>query len=269
MGIRFWRTAQAALVALAAVAASAPAPAEDITAGGTGSVTELLRLLGAEFQAREGIKLDIVPSMGSGGGVLALKDNVLDIAVSGQALSKEALADGLHVALSLRTPFGWATSQPQKHNMAIADIIEAYRTPGRLWPDGTPVRVILRPKMSPDTLLMEELVPALGPAMEAARQRPDIPVTSTDPDNADVAERTAGSLAGITALQLISERRKLHLISIDGVAPTWENFERGTYKYGKTLHFILPARPKPAAERFIAFLGSPQGQQIYRQAHGH
>src|SRR5688572_28373009 len=106
MGTRFWRTAQAALVALAAMAASAPAWAEHITAGGTGSVTELLRRAGAEFEARTGIKLDIVPSMGSGGGVLALQDNVLDIAVSGQPLSKEALAKGLHVALSLLTPFG-------------------------------------------------------------------------------------------------------------------------------------------------------------------
>ncbi len=269
MGKRFWRTARAVVVALAAMAASAPAWAEYITAGGTGSVTELLRLLGVEFEARTGIKLDIVPSMGSGGSVLALEDNVLDIAVSGQPLSAESQAKGLHIALSLRTPFGWATSQPPQQNMTVADIVEAYRTPGRLWPDGTPVRVILRPKTSPDTLLMEEIIPALGPAMDAARLRPDIPVTSIDPDNADVAERTAGSLAGITGLQLVSERRKLHLISIDGVEPTWENFERGTYKYAKTLDFILPARPKPAAERFIAFLNSSDGQQLYRRAHGH
>ncbi len=114
---------------------------------------------------------------------------------------------------------------------------------------------------------MGELFPGLAPAMAKARQRPDIPVAATDQDNADMAEQTPGSLAGSTLTQLELEKRNLRLVAIDGVQPTFENFERGTYRYAKPLHFVVSARPAPLVERFIAFLRAPAGHRALREAH--
>jgi phosphate transport system substrate-binding protein len=261
-----WRLAWAALAAILLIGPPS-SQAETITVGGSGAADELLQRLSNQFTPKTGIRVDIVKSLGSAGSLRAAMEGVLDIAVPGQSPSPEQLTRGLKVLFTLRTPFVFATSHPQPANLSIADIAQAYAT-GKTWPDGTPMRIILRAKQSPDTALLEQFFPALGPAMEAARHRPDVPVTAIDPDNADLAERMPGSLTPITWLQAVSEKRNLRFVMLEGVEPTLENFERGRYPYAKTLLFVLSPHAKPAAERFIAFLRSPEGQDIYHQVIG-
>jgi len=62
------------------------------------------------------------------------------------------------------------------------------------------------------------------------------------------------------------EKRKLWFVAIDGVAPSVENYEKGTYPYGKSLYFVLAAQKSPAGERFLAFLRSPMGAAALRDA---
>ena len=262
-----WKSALAGLVAIPLLASS-QCQAETIIIGGTGVVDEFLRRASAQFTPRTGIEIEIAQNLGSPGGIRALAEGVIDIAVSTQFPSEEQKAKGLKVVFTRHTPFVWVTSHPFPQSMTIADIIEAYTT-GKTWQDGTPIRVLLRARQSPDMALIAQLWPELGAAMEKARKKADIPVSGNDPDNADLAERTPGSLTAITALQVISEKRNLNFIPLDGVAPTLENFDRGIYKYGKPLAFIVSANVKPATERFLDFLRSQEGEEIYRQASGY
>lgn len=259
--------ALAACIWLAVVAAAAPASAEALRLAGTGSATELLRRLGEAFKADSGMEVEVVPSLGSSGSISALADGVIDLAVSGRALKPQESARGLTVVLTARTPFVLATSHPDPNGLSLADVVDAFQSERAAWKDGRPIRVILRPRAESDTALMGELFPSVAAAMEKARRRPDIPVAATDQDNADMAERTPGSLVASTLTQLELEKRNLRLIAIEGVAPTFDNFERGTYRYAKPLHFIVPARPSPAVERFIAFLRAPAGRRALREAH--
>jgi phosphate transport system substrate-binding protein len=269
MSKRFWRSARIALAAVLALTVSSPARAERIALGGTGSATELLRRLGQEFGARTGIDVEVIAGMGSSGALRAAGDGILDVVVAGQPLSEADKAKGLNVAYTLRTPFVFATSQPTPPRMSMADILRAYTTSTAVWPDGEPIRVILRPKLDSDTTVMEGIFPGFAEALAAARSRPDVPVAATDQDNAALAERTPGSLVGTTYLQVNVERRNLRLVTLDGVEPTMENFERGLYRHAKNLSFVLTANPKPAAQRFVAFVRSPEGEAMYRLAHGH
>ena len=75
-----------------------------------------------------------------------------------------------------------------------------------------------------------------------------------------------GSLAGSTLAQIILEKRNLRMVEIDGVAPTFENFERGSYPHFKRLYFVLPTAPSPAAKRFLEFIRSTEGLKLLRQA---
>jgi phosphate transport system substrate-binding protein len=271
MSKRFRRCAQLTLtlVAVLATAVWSSAKAERLTAAGTGSAIEFLRRLGSEFAARTGTEIQVIPSMGSSGALQAAEDGVLDIAVAGKPLTEEQKAKGLHVVYTLRTPFVFATSHPAPQRMSIADIRQAYETPARLWSDGQPIRIILRPKLDSDTFIMETLFPGLDISMAKARLRPDVPLAATDQDNALLAEHTPGSLVGITYLQAHAEKLNLRFVTIDGVEPTPENFESGLYRYGKDLSFVLTAHPKPEAERFIAFVRSSEGEAVLRQALGY
>lgn len=261
-----WRSAWAAFAALTLICSS-PSSAETVMIAGSGSAHEFLRRASVEFTRRTGIEIENIQNLASSGSLRALAEGVIDIAVSAQSPTEEQKAAGLKIVFTLYTPFGLATSHPTPQNLTVADIVKAYST-GNVWSDGTPIRIILRPKQSPDMALLESFFPGLAAALDAARRRPDIPVTALDPDNASLAESIPGSLAGIALLQAVSERRRLRLISINGVEPTLENFERGLYPYAKPLSFIVPDKVKPAAEQFIAFVRSPEGREIFRRAHG-
>jgi phosphate transport system substrate-binding protein len=148
--------------------ALSPANAEpaELRAGGTGAATELLRRLGAEFGKETGYRTDVVASLGTTGGLRALADGLLDIAVAGRPLKAEEQAKGLKVALVFRTPFVVATSVRTPGGLSSADVVRAFADPDLAWADGTPIRVILRPRSESDVTLMTSLFPGLAGAMD-------------------------------------------------------------------------------------------------------
>jgi phosphate transport system substrate-binding protein len=247
--------------AIAVVASlSSAAPANTLRFGGAGAATGFLPELFAPFERSDGTKLKLIPSLGSGGGLRALEDGVLDVAVSGRPLTPAELKQGLIQAVSVRTLFVLVTSHPRPNGLNSKDIADIFKAQKAAWADGTPIRIILRPKSDSDTEVLGGMFPGMAAAIEEARRRPDIPVTATDQDNASMAERVPGSLAGSTFTQIKTERRNLRMVAIDGAEPSLENFQRGAYPYGRLLFFVLPARKAPTAERFIGFLRSPEGQ---------
>ena len=249
-------------IAIAVVAGlSGAAPADTLRIGGAGAATGFLPELFAPFERSDATKLTLIPNLGSGGGLRALEDGVLDVVVSGRALKPEELKHGLtpgrehpHAVRAGDIAGPPKRSQEQGHRRHLQ---VAKRRPGR-----TERRsgIILRPKSDSDTSILGGMFPGMVAAIEDARRRTDIPIAATDQDNASLAERVSGSLAGSSFTQIKTERRALRFVAIDGVEPSLEHFQTGAYPYGRPLFFILPARKAPAAERFIAYLRSGAGQ---------
>jgi phosphate transport system substrate-binding protein len=239
--------------------------ADVVRVGGTGAATELIRYLASDF-ADSDIKVEVIPSLGSSGALRALADSMIDIAVSGRPLSREEASKGLTQALAVQTPFGLATSHHSPNALSSSQVAEIVAHGKSRWADGSPIRVILRPRSDSDTPRLGSLFPGMSAAIEQARSRPDVPIAATDQDNANMAERVPTSLAGATLTQVRLEKRNLRFVPIDGVEPTLANFESGKYPYAKTMYFVLSAVPKAAVTRFIAYLKSPLGQRALRQA---
>ena len=238
--------------------------ADPIRIAGTGTVTELLRQVGAEFTAAEGGLIEVVPNLGSGGALRALADGKLDIAVSARALTPDEIAVGLRQVTTLRTAYVLATSRPAPPPLQTAELPAIYTLGRATWRDGVPVRIILRPRSESDNALLTAFDPRMAEAIEAARRRGDVPVAATDQDNADLAQSIKGSIIGTTLTQLITEKRSLWPVTLDGVEPTLANFESGRYRFNKPLYFILPPRDREDALQFIGFLRSTQGKQSLR-----
>lgn len=254
-GIRRIGFVTAVLLGLASAAS-----ADTLRVGGIGAATAFLPELFAAFEPNGPAKLKIIPSLGSSGGLRALEDGLLDIAVTGRPLTADELKRGLTPAVTIRTPFILVTSHRNPDGFKSDDIPRLYKSPQATWSDGTPIRIILRPKSDSDTPALTAMLPGMAAAVDEARRRPDVPIAATDQDNASLAERVPGSLASSTLTQIKAEARNLRIIAVDGVVPSIETFRSGAYRFGKTLAFVLPAQKSPAAERFIAFLQSPAGQ---------
>ncbi len=239
----------------------AQAPAETLRVGGLGAGNKQILELFAAYGRDEA---DLMPSLGTTGALRALGDGVLDIVLAGYALKPEHTAQGFTQVAAIRTPFGLITSYPDPVNLKSAEVADFFKSPKSAWPDGTRVRVILRPQTDTDTIILAGLFPGMAAAIEETRRRPEIPLGATDQDNAMLAERLPGSLTAATFSQINLERQRVRFVSIDGVEASLENLERGTYPYSRMMYFVLPAKKNPAAERFIAFLYSPAGEAALR-----
>jgi phosphate transport system substrate-binding protein len=222
----------------------------------------MLREAGRIFAAKEGIELKVIDSLGSGGGIAAARDGVLDVAVSGRELTKEEAAAGLSVTEVMRTPYVIATSYATPPSLSRTEIGRLFADKGAKWPDGTPVRLILRPPSESDNAVLFNLFPGSEAGVAAARLRQDIPVAPTDQDNQAMATRIPGSLIGTTYTQFLLEHRALHVLPIDGITPTSANLANGSYPYAKRMLFVAPARQSPMGKKFIEFLRLPEGQLI-------
>ena len=238
--------------------------AETLRMGGTGSATGMLRQVGAEFTVATGVKIDVVPNLGSTGAIRALADGFLDIAVSARPLTADELAAGLSQIAVLRTAYVLATSHRGANSLKTADLPTIFTAQQATWADGATIRIILRPRSENDTALLAGLSTGMDQAIETVRRRPEVPTAATDQDNADLAERVPDSLTGTTLTQLTTERRNLHAVALDGVEPTLANFESGAYPFAKKLYFIVVPDSAPGAQRLFDFLRSAEGEKALR-----
>lgn len=259
-----------AVAAAALLLGGASAPnltyAQTLKVGGTGAVTELLRQLASAFAAQSGIALEVIPSLGTGGGNAAVADGVIGLSVAGRDLKEKEVAKGLRIAATLRTPFGLVTSRPGPDNLDSEEIAELYRADKPAWPDGAPILIILRPVDESDNLVLASLFPGMAESIEHMRGRPDISIAATDQDNAEAAEKTEGSLVGATLTQVTTEKRDLRFVAIDGVAPSLENVADGSYPYEKTLYLVVPTELSPEAVAFLSFIETDAGEALLRDA---
>jgi phosphate transport system substrate-binding protein len=253
---------------LAAVTTILPftARAETLSLGGTGGAIPMLRQVGAIFAAQYAIDLRILDSLGSGGGIAAAGDGVLDVAVSGRPPTAGEVVAGFSVPLIVRTPYALATSYPTPPSVGRIEVGRLFADIRAKWPDGTPVRIVLRPTSESDNAVLFNLFPGTEAAVVSARRRVDVSVAPTDQDNQEFAARIPGSLIGTTYTQLLLEHRGLNSLRIDGIPASPETLANGSYPYEKRLWFVLPAHKTAIAAKFIEYLRSPEGELVLHKA---
>ena len=119
------------------------APAEraegELMVGGTGAALGLMEALGEGWAqgVGDGARVRVPASLGSGGGLRALRDGVLDVAVVGRPLSDEEEGWGLESAVIARTPIVFASRVGVE--LEISGLEQAYGSRAPTWPDGRPM----------------------------------------------------------------------------------------------------------------------------------
>ena len=241
-----------------------------ILVGGSGSWRASLRLVAQAFGASHPeASVVIVPGLGSDGGLHALRARAIDLAVISRPLKEEERKPDILAVEHARSPFVFAASPRTKvAALAMSDLPRLYRGELATWPDGSPLRLVLRAQFSPDTELLKSLSPAMNQAVQAAMQRPGMRLTYDDAVNADVLEKVPGTLGTITLAQIISEKRGLQALALDGVAPSVAALMQGRYPYYKSMVLVSRADASPLTRQFIGFLRSPAGRDIL-EANGH
>jgi phosphate transport system substrate-binding protein len=241
-----------------------PAHADTIRLGGTGGALGAMKLLAKEFKkARPGDTVIVLPSMGSSGGIKAALSGALDIGLSSRPLTDAEQGRGLIGREYARTPLVIAVAKKNgASGFSLQQVTDIYAGKTRTWPDGTPLRLVMRPASEFDTTLLKSMSSDMNRAVQDALSRKGMIMAVTDQDSADAIEKIPGALGTTTLAQIISEKRALKKLSLNGIDPGPKTIADGTYPYFKTFYLITGPNPSPLARQFITFILSARGREI-------
>ena len=93
-------------------------------------------------------------------------------------------------------------------------------------------------------------------------------IATTDQDSADALEKTPGAVGISTLALILSERRPLKALVLNGVTPSPKAIADGAYPYYKTMFMVVGSKTSQLARDFIDFVRSPEGRNILTQ-NGH
>lgn len=256
------------IACVTAILSVQPANAGEVIISGTGIALEAMRIIGKKLsESRPDIILNVLPSMGSGGGLKALSDGVLDLSLSARRLKPAEKDAGLVDQACMATPLVFATQPHHVTDFSISDLPGLYINPDPHWPDGTPLKVILRAESGSEMPYLVSKVPGLKEAFEQSRARPDTVVGITDQLNAEIAERMNGALAIASLLQINTEHLQLAPVRIDGVHPSPESLKDRTYPFSMTICVVGKSdRMSADAASVVEFLNSPVGETVILSA---
>ena len=244
---------------------SAPAAmAQEIKIGGTGNALGTMRLLGEAFSKQHpDMKVAVLSSLGSSGAIKAVPKGAIDIGLTSRALSDEERATGSVATEYARCPTVLAVSTISTVTAITREqIADIYTGKLATWPDGTPIRPVLRQPGDDNTKQLKSLSSAIAEAVEVAERREGLAFAVIDQEAADKIESIPGAM-GVTSLALIqSEGRPLRALTLDGVEPTIENGASGDYPLVKRFFLITKPQASATVVQFMAFVGSPAGREI-------
>ena len=265
--LRRWALIPCVVVALMGAAG---AQAQEIKIGGTGAALGTMQLLAQAYtKSHADARITVLPSMGSGGGIKAVLAGAIQIGVSSRPLSQAESKAGA-VALEYgRTPFVFATAAASKvTGITTQNLVDFYAGKVDEWPDGSKLRLVLRPIGDSDSETIKSMSPAMRDAKSAAEQRKGMVFTVTDQETADGIEKVSGALGPSTLALILSEKRALKALALDGVLPSAQTLAEGSYRLYKQLLVVTGPKTPPEAQAFVAFVRSAAGREILQQT-GH
>jgi phosphate transport system substrate-binding protein len=244
---------------------------------GTGSSIGAMQRMGEVFQKkRPNVTVNVLPSIGATGAIKAVKAGRIDIGLSSRPLTPEERSMGIIEEPYGRTPFifGVQESNPTK-GVTLTEIEDIYAGKRKTWPDGTPIRLILHPISCAFSVYLASINPRLKSASEKAHSIPGVFVGMTDQEAAAQIEKTPGSFGTTSASLVVSEKRKIKALLVDGAAPALSNIadgvriSAGKYPYAMTL-FLVYKRDNDNDEvnDFLKFVFSKDGRKLLSES-GH
>lgn len=235
-----------------------------IRIGGSGGGQSTIKVIAAAYEkTHPGTRVEIFPSLGSSGGIKALLNGALDIAISGRPLKDAEKEKGASAIEYAKTPFVFISYPDVKTaGLNTRELEQIYAGHVQTWPDGSHIRLVLRPAGDTDTSVLKGISPSMEKGVLSALSREAMILAVTDQDSVDAVEKNPGSLGTSTLGQVVTEKRNVKVLSFNGVNPTVKAIADGSYHLHKSFYAVTTSKTSEAARQFVRFLSSKEGREI-------
>lgn len=253
-----------------AFAASARSEVVELKIGGSGGAGASMKPIAEAFGKMQAeIRPVVLPSLGSTGGITAVASGGIAIGLATRELKEAERATGVKAIEFARSPFVFAVSGSNKATaVSMQDVVRIYAGTLTTWPDGSRLRLVLRPADDSDTMVLHKISDELRQATIAANTRPGMVMAITDSDSVEMIERIPGAFGTATVGHILSENRAVRPLALDGVEPTTANASAAKYPYYKRFFLVIRPDASPAVRKFVAFVQSAPAREILKR-NGH
>ncbi|TPV95433.1 MAG: hypothetical protein B7733_10035 [Myxococcales bacterium FL481] len=213
-------------------------------------------------------RLTVHPSIGSGGGLAALRDGVIDVALVSRDPRPEELGAEFKVV-----PYAQAAVVFAAHpdvpvdRVHSRDLLALYTGIQPSWHDGQPVVVLLREPGDSGTQAALLAIEGFAAADRRARQRPSARVLYRDREMQQALTNTPGAIGLFDLGTVRLEQLPLRVLAYEEHVPSLATLRDGSYPLTKTLAFVVRHPSSPSVARFLAFVRSPVAQRIIEDGH--
>jgi phosphate transport system substrate-binding protein len=226
---------------MAAPPAAAPrGPTEALVLAGSGSSLPLTRALAEAFRKRSpGAKIVVPESIGSTGGIRAVRDGAVDVGLISRALSEEEARLGLTV-----TPYARVAVVVAAHPSvpdgctASGDLVGLYAGTRAHWSDGSRVVVLQRERGDSSFLAFSQVVSGLAAQNDAGYHENRWRVLYDDRAMQEALMATEGAVGIFDLGAIVAQRLPIKVLCVDGVVPSPESVLAGRYRFSKDLAFV-------------------------------
>lgn len=233
--------------------------------GGTGSAMATLRLLINDFNRQnKDIRVEIPPSLGTQGGMLALQDGAIDLAIVGQPIQLQGQQSDIIYRSYAKTAIAFVAdpNTPVK-TLSEHELADIFTGNTGNWPNGTFIRLVMRSLTESDFVPVIEYSQVLREALTAASRRKDIVTSATVQENARILLTLPGSFGISSLAQIRSEHLALKIIAYEDVQPTLYNLQNGSYPFYKTFALVYPKQKfSGALKLFVDYVFSTKACEI-------
>lgn len=238
--------------------------AQEIKIGGTGGALATMQMLADGYRKTDPeAKVLVLPSLGSSGGIKALLAGAIQIAVSSRPLTPSEASQGANAYELGRTPFVFAVALKTKiDGITTKDLVAIYSGAKKQWPDGTAIRLVLRPVSDADSQMVGSISPEVRHAKNLADERLGMLFATTDQDAADNIEKIPGAFGTTTLAQIVIERRDIKPLRLNGVEPSGKTIADGSYLYSRRFFIVIGPKTPASAQQFVTFARSAVGREI-------
>jgi phosphate transport system substrate-binding protein len=232
---------------------------------GTGTAIPVLQVLAEEFGRLTGGTVHIEPSIGSTGGIAALRDGRIDCALVSRELKPEEQQDVAYIPFAL-APVVLAAGRDLPACHLDSDMLLAlYSGADRIWCDGGAVTVLLRETGDSATAIFGQFFSGFADVHSQAVTARTWRVLMTD-QAMEQALTDSPRAVGLFDFGIMQIRNAgVHSVPVAGLVPRLESGGSPSYPLLRPLGFAVTETPSGTLAEFITFTrGTAGGEMLLR-----
>jgi phosphate transport system substrate-binding protein len=267
--VRKSTTAIAILLAVAFASGPAFALSGELVIEGTGDSQGILRELAWHFtRVYSNVTVVIPESVGSTGGITALRNRKIELARVARPLTDEEKRNGLKAVVFARTPVVFVVhpSIREIDNITSEQVVGIYSGKVNWWDElgGSRFKVypVAREPGDSSRRVLEEMISGFRDIDNTQRAK----TAYSTPEAVDIIKghkNTIGYLPMAMAHRMaMAHSSGLKILKLDGVYPSVENVRNGSYPLTVPLSVVRREKLSPVAKKFVSFLFGPVAKDI-------